>query len=504
MKKTISLILTLVFLLSLSVTAFAAPVRASDESAAEQMKLIADSISGLKQDDAAGQWKYTVTDLDHNGRLELIAASEQGVNKSTFVKVWEISEDMKSLTECKVTVPEDESFPDILAENADTYYDPASDAWRYLFYDNIVLSPDEAYYVRCAVYYASGELRFQQLAIQHTVVQNGVPSTSYMDNNGGNISGEQYNDAGTVGTSEQIRSSTNFDWIPYADVNEARLADTYAVYKGVKQPVEKEQQAEPPATPAATPAPTNFMTITKHPTNESRVVGETAWFVSGASGYTSLSWTFIAPSGGEYDAQSFLNTFPFVTLDGSNSTTLKVNNLSLDMSGWGVYCTFYNGGQTARTNTAYMYVTSQPAAQPKSSSTPQVYYYGGYYNGGYTTGINTYGGGGVAYQQPDGSTTYIYSDGSAMRVDPDGTATAVDRQGNLSKYYADGSSDTLYADGSGYATYPDGSSTYLFTDGSAVSVNPSGGVLSVDQYGNWTVSYPEVYNNLYGWGSFWW
>ncbi len=504
MKKTISLILTLVFLLSLSVTAFAAPVRASEESTAAQMKLIADSIGGLKQDDAAGQWKYAVTDLDHNGHLELIAASEQGVNKSTFVKVWETNDDMTALTERKVTVPEDESFPDILAENADTFYDSAADTWRYLFYDNIVLSPDEAYYVRCAVFYANGELRFQQLAIQHTQVVNGVATTTYMDNNGGTISGEQYNDAGTTGTSELIRSSTNFDWIPFADVNEARLSDTYAVFKGVKQPAEKEQQVEPPAAPAATPAPTNFMTITKHPTNESRVVGETAWFVSGASGYTSLTWTFVAPSGGEFNAQSFLSTFPYASLDGTNSTTLKVNNLNLDMSGWGVYCTFYNGAQTARTNTAYMYVTSKPAAQPKTStSNPQIYYYGGYYNT-YNPGINTYGSGGVAYQQPDGSTTYIYSDGSALRVDADGTATAVDKQGNLSKYYADGSSDTLYADGSGFSIGSDGSETFLFTDGSAMSFNTDGSVLGIDQYGNWGVYYPEVYNNLYGWGSFWW
>ena len=37
------------------------------------------------------------------------------------------------------------------------------------------------------------------------------------------------------------------------------------------------------------------------------------------------------------------------------------------MNGWGVYCTFYNNGQTARTNTAYLYVGVRPAATPQAT-----------------------------------------------------------------------------------------------------------------------------------------
>ncbi len=506
MKRTISLVLTLVFLLSLSVTAFAAPVRASDESLETQMKLIAGALDSKKQDDSAGEWKYSVMDLDHNGRLELIAASEQGAMKSTFVKVWEVNEDFTAMDECKVIIPEDESFPDIITQNADTFYDSENDAWRYLFYDNIVLNSEEAYYVRCAVFYSNGELSFKQLVIQHTVVTGGVPTTTYMDNDGNPISGEQYNDAGTTGSSELLRSSTNFEWVKFADANEKSLAETYAVFKGIKAPAEKEENEVAP-TPAPTPAPTNFMTITKHPTSESRVVGETAWFVSGASGYTSLSWTFVSPSGGEFSGQNFRNTFPNCSLEGENTTTLKVNNLNLDMSGWGVYCTFYNGGQTARTNTAYMYVSSKPAAtQSKgaASATPKIYYYNGYYY--YDDGIdyNTYGGGGMAYKQPDGSVTYVYSDGSAIRYEEDGSAVGVDKNGNLTKYYADGTVDTVYADGSAVEWSNDGSATYLFTDGTGVYYDEYGGALAFDVYGNMQYYYPEVYNNIYGWGSYWW
>ena len=33
--------------------------------------------------------------------------------------------------------------------------------------------------------------------------------------------------------------------------------------------------------------------VTKHPTDETRAVGETAWFVSGAQYYSSLDWSFV-------------------------------------------------------------------------------------------------------------------------------------------------------------------------------------------------------------------
>ncbi len=480
MKKAISIAMALMMLLSLSVAAYASPVRASDESTEAQIGQISGSLASLKQDEASGAWFYTVTDMDHNGRLELIAASEQGAGKYTYVKIWEIGEDMSTLTECKVNIPEDESFPDILAENADTYYDPASDSWSYMFYDNIVLSDQEAYYAKCAISFTASELGFRQLAVRHTQVVNGVVNDTYMDNNGNTISGEQYNDSFSTGTMEFIRSNTNFDWVSSADADEARLKDSYAVFKGVKMPPEKQQEAEiaaqaattaanpaPAATPApvAAPAPTNFLTITKNPTNESRSVGETAWFISGASGYTSLTWTFVSQSGGEYNVQNFRNTFPYATVSGEDGTTLTISNLSTEMSGWGVYCTFYNNGQTARTNTAYMYVTAKTYTQSNNTNQSQVYYYSDYYGDSYV------------YADSDGSVAIYYPDGSSSIDFDDGTAIDIDS---------------------------DGSETYWFNDGTAVHFDADGTVTEFDIYGNSSSWYPELYNDYFGWGSYGW
>ena len=280
-------------------TAAATPVRATDETANAQIEYLFNNFNTFKQAESAdAKWSYAVTDLDHNGRLELLAASVQGDGRYTHVMAWEVGADLASAAPIQVNVPEDESFPDILTDSADTFYNQVSNTWIYMFYDNIVFSADEAYYAKCAVKLADDGLSFQQLAIQHNQAAGGVVNTAYMDNSGNPITGEQYNAAGTEGPAQLIKSSTNFEWVDAANVtSQNMLFNSYAVFKGMMQPTSKTAQ------PAQAPAQSGgFLTITKNPTNESRTVGGTAYFVANASTWTSLSWTLVSPQGGEYNA----------------------------------------------------------------------------------------------------------------------------------------------------------------------------------------------------------
>ena len=138
MKKTISIVLMLVMILSLSVATFAnaeqstpasvvtpvpaaAPVRASDETANAQIQYLFNHFNTFKQPESDGnKWSYAVTDLDHNGRLELFAASVQGDGRYTHVMAWEMGTDLASAAPIQVNVPEDESFPDILTDRSAT------------------------------------------------------------------------------------------------------------------------------------------------------------------------------------------------------------------------------------------------------------------------------------------------------------------------------------------------------------------------------------------------
>ena len=72
------------------------------------------TMDSFKQAGTSAAWRYAVTDLDHNGQLELIAAALHPVDRSNNLKVWELSADNSSFTECTTVVPEGESFPDII------------------------------------------------------------------------------------------------------------------------------------------------------------------------------------------------------------------------------------------------------------------------------------------------------------------------------------------------------------------------------------------------------
>ena len=119
--------------------------------------------------------------------------------------------------------------------------------------------------------------------------------------------------------------------------------------------------------------------ITKSPTDEVRFVGDTAIFKSAATGYDKLTWNFESPDKKAVTVQEFKTRFPYAVVEGENTTTLTVKNLSTDMNGWAVYCTFFNGETEVSTTLAFLYVTvytapATPAPKPTTTTTTTTYY----------------------------------------------------------------------------------------------------------------------------------
>ena len=365
----------------------AAPSELSDIDT--QLKLIHDNMDKLQQPVGELPWFYVVTDLDHDGSLEFIAASQHPSDRSTNLKLWEVSTDRKALTECKVQKDEEESFPDIMTDSVDTFHVTATDTWNYLFYDNIVLSDTEIYTSKSAFRMKDGVMSYEAFAIEHTLVENGTRHISYTNPDGDDISQAEYSSAGILAFDGAERSNTSFEWLTAEDAKSlTRLTDSYAVFMGVKKatenfPVPKPAALQAPeatpaptatAAPAATPVPTPvpveqpmYLMITKNPTNENRKVGGTALFVACANVFDSLKWVMVDPHGLEYDPAQISN------VSGYYSTTLSVGNLTSDFNGWGAYCTFFYRGQTARTSTAYIYIQN-PAPTPVPVPDGGVYY----------------------------------------------------------------------------------------------------------------------------------
>ncbi len=79
-------------------------------------------------------WFYTFTDLDHNGRLEVIAATTQGTGIYTYGHLWEVLSDGTGIRNCyhentEIEGPDD--WPEIVVDSLPCYYDTASDCYYY-------------------------------------------------------------------------------------------------------------------------------------------------------------------------------------------------------------------------------------------------------------------------------------------------------------------------------------------------------------------------------------
>lgn len=401
MRKAVSFALSLVFLFSFLAAAVAAPAKLTAQQADMQISYMFSNLKSFQQDETNSTVRYALTDLDHNGCLEIIAASLNQADHSTTVKIWELNVAESSFKECEVVVPQGDSFPDIIVDNADTFYNSEADTWSYLFIDNVILSPDDTYAVKTSIQLKDGKLGFTRYAVQHSQVVNGYQTTTFSDMNGAAITPEAFNAAGVNAHPGTERSNTSFDWFSFRDASTmSRLADSYAVFAGEKQP----DKSVPAPIPTVAPQPyvrPSYLMVTKNPTNESHYPGETAWFISDANTYESLSWTFVSPDGGEYSWSNFNNVFPDADVGGVSSTTLSIGNVSEDMDGWGAYCTFYYGGQTARTSTAYLYVQSAPGPTP-----PDPPYPGGSMSGT----VSDYGWSTVSIDLENGSSVTVSMD----------------------------------------------------------------------------------------------
>ena len=391
MKKLIAVTLTAVMLLSMSAGAFAAVGGTTAEDIGNQIKLIYNSFSNLRQNDSPTAWYYTVTDLDHNGRLELMAATAttDGLNDARL-KAWEVSQDGQTLQ--KITheytdaanPAEADQFVNMMTDSADTFYDPDTQSWYYIFtnFMQTVIdgaeggSFDFSMTLTCGVSLHGGVMNCGVLGTKVVNNADNRINVFCFDKDQNSITDEQMLNIAYTTFAGKQRSNTGFDWFTANDAGElTRFVDSYAVFDNTKTA----GQATPVFAPQATGS---AIYVTKNPTNENRNAGDTAYFVANATNYTSLSWTFVSPDGSAKTPQEFMNTCGG-SVGGQDSTTLSISNVNGSMGGWGAYCTFSDGYQTARTTTAYLYINyNQTQAQNnqnlKTFYNNMTYLYGGW------------------------------------------------------------------------------------------------------------------------------
>lgn len=155
----------------------------TEDDPVSQFEILADNRDlWVSPKEYGGMFFYTVTDLDQNGRLELITSTRQGSDNYIYSRYFEVNETMDGVTEYMMMGnSEGESQADIIVESAPVFYDQASGRYYYVFVDSLRNGEEEYYYNKRAICLTDGVIQEQPLAFKSVLVEHGGENGEIVD-----------------------------------------------------------------------------------------------------------------------------------------------------------------------------------------------------------------------------------------------------------------------------------------------------------------------------------
>ena len=145
-------------------------------------------------DYANGVEQYVVTDLDKNGRAELIISSMGGTGAYTYSRIFEVNEAHDGLEEVTTDFIEGDSQPDIISfDKPVTVYIDQDFVYHYIVEDFLKVTPAEYHTVIYDLTLQEGRLSHRALASKREIYHTeGDVIVTYEDANGAEITEEAY------------------------------------------------------------------------------------------------------------------------------------------------------------------------------------------------------------------------------------------------------------------------------------------------------------------------
>ena len=279
-------------------------------------------------------WYYTYTDLDHNGRMEVIAATTQGTGVYTYAHFWEVTADGTGIDNCyhkDVEIEGPDDWPEIILKELPCYYDRGADRWYYPCEGITRSGAAYQYYAWYVLCLKDGVADWELLADKTVEYVNSDPHISYRDAQGNTVSALEYDSAVERRCAGMEASTLPLDWtqveIPF------------------------EAAPDVPAEPVSA-----SITITKNPSSEAIAIGGKTWFIAHADGAETLTWQLLDPDGLVYSLEAAVDSNPGLGLQALEGDTLAVTNAPLSLNGWGVQARFDAADGYALTEPAYLFV----------------------------------------------------------------------------------------------------------------------------------------------------
>ena len=285
-------------------------------------------------------WFYTFTDLDHNGRLEVIAATTQGSGIFTYANFWEVLPDGSGIDNCcrkNVEIEGPDDWPEIIVDSIPCYYDALSGCYYYPCENVTRDGYAHQYYSWQVLCLKDGAAEWEFLAAKNVNWRDEETGSEYpdavttcVDAAGNPITEQEYDGAVEKRFAEREKTELKLDWIrveiPWEEEPQSLFQEGLAVV------------------------------ITKNPTSETVSVGGKTWFIAHAENAVSLTWQLLDPDGAVYSLEQAMQRHPGLSLQALEGDTLAVGNVPISLNGWGVQAMFDGEGNVALTEPAYLYV----------------------------------------------------------------------------------------------------------------------------------------------------
>lgn len=123
---------------------------------------------------------------------------------------------------------------------------------------------------------------------------------------------------------------------------------------------------------APAPDPHGTPVVTKNPTKEEVVEGESATFIARADYAKQYEWVMISDDEaiGEVPCSGLKNIFPTLTVSGYDTEALTLTNIPATMDGCEFYCRFVGTEESVKSKTAKLTVLSKEDVEPKITKDP--------------------------------------------------------------------------------------------------------------------------------------
>ncbi len=162
-------------------------------------------------------WFYTFADLDHNGRLEVIAATTQGSGIYTYGRLWEVLPDGSGIRNCyhentEIEGPDD--WPEIVLDSLPCYYDAKTDCYYYVCEGITRNGYAYQFYGWYALWMKSGIAAWEYLAGKEvTWDEQGAEHVSCQDAAGNSITEQDYDTAVERRFAGMTKTEQHLAWI---------------------------------------------------------------------------------------------------------------------------------------------------------------------------------------------------------------------------------------------------------------------------------------------------